>query len=233
MGPLEGWKLADELNVYQIVLLITGNDPSDFEDCYVEKWPEDVKREMIPFLTAIKNAARSGRLQFSEQSGYNGEGTDWGESLIGIESLRVWMREKNISDGFFVSDALEKGRVADPTSGFYAPKLAAAIRAWTEVTSDPAAINGKSPKKALEVWLRKHASEYGLTNKDGNPNALGIEEICKVANWKPSGGASPTAVAVPPTPQAKPTIGLGGKVRRKPSLWSLQSHGREAVRSAR
>jgi hypothetical protein len=86
-------------------------------------------------------------------------------------------------------------------SEFYAPKLAAAVRAWNKVTSDPTALNGKTPKKALEIWLRKHANEYGLTNKDGNPNELGIEEICKVANWKPSGGATPT-----PTPSAKPSL---------------------------
>jgi hypothetical protein len=53
-------------------------------------------------------------------------------------------------------------------------------------------LNGKTPKKALEIWLRKHANEYGLAGKDGNPNELGIEEICKVANWKLGGGASPT-----------------------------------------
>jgi len=87
-------------------------------------------------------------------------------------------------------------------------KLAAAVRAWNEVTADPESLNGKTPKKALEVWLRKHANEYGLTNDDGNPNKLGIQEICKVANWKPAGGASPTPGAKPapldPVPVAKP-----------------------------
>ena len=64
------------------------------------------------------------------------------------------------------------------------------MRAWNEVTADPTALNGKTPKRALEVWLRKHANEYGLTGKDGNPNELGIEEVCKVANWKLGGGKS-------------------------------------------
>jgi hypothetical protein len=83
-------------------------------------------------------------------------------------------------------------------------QLAAAVRAWNEVTADTGALNGKTPKKALEIWLRKHANEYGLTNKDGNPNELGIEEICKVANWKPAGGASPTSVAtLTPPPEEK------------------------------
>ena len=86
---------------------------------------------------------------------------------------------------------------------FYAPKLAAAVRAWNEVTSNPEALNGKTPKKALEIWLRKHANEYGLTAKDGNPNELGIEEICKVANWKPAGGASPTPAPLSQSPEGE------------------------------
>jgi len=75
------------------------------------------------------------------------------------------------------------------------------VRAWNEVTADPTALNGKTPKKGLEIWLRKHANEYGLTGKDGNPNELGIEEICKVANWKLGGGGSPT-----PTPITDETV---------------------------
>ena len=103
-----------------------------------------------------------------------------------------WLRLRNFSDGFFIGGAGEVDKLADETGKFYAPKLAAAVRAWNEVTADLEALNGKSPKRSLEIWLRKHSNEYGLTNKDGNPNELGIEEICKVANWKPAGGASPT-----------------------------------------
>ena len=33
-------------------------------------------------------------------------------------------------------------------------------------------------------------------NRDGAPNKGGIEEICKVANWKPEGGATPTPTSV-------------------------------------
>ena len=78
----------------------------------------------------------------------------------------------------------------------------------------PDALNGKTAKKALEIWLRKHANEYGLIGKDGNPNNLGIEEICKVANWNPGGGASPT-----PTSSTKPAEAPqaeGRKVRARP-----------------
>ena len=43
------------------------------------------------------------------------------------------------------------------------------------------ALNGKTPKKALGIWLRKHANEYGLTGKDGNPNELPSNRDAAVA----------------------------------------------------
>jgi hypothetical protein len=124
------------------------------------------------------------------------------------------MRSRNFVDGYFLAREDEADRLSDKSCEFYAPKPAAAVRAWNEVASSPEALNGKTPKKALEVWLRKHANEYGPTNKDGNPNELGIEEICKVANWKPTGGASPTPTPIPkPTVERKP---IPRKVRPKP-----------------
>jgi hypothetical protein len=217
MDRIDRWKLADELNVFQIALLITGYDPSDFDDNKYDRWPEHIKRDAAAYLTAIKNAATKQKIEFTEvkYGGYNGEEeTDWYRSLINIDSLCDWLRNRNFIDGYFFSIQGDSAPLSNKTGAFYAPKLAAAVRAWNEVTSSPEALNGKTPKKALEIWLRKHANEYGLTNKDGNPNELGIEEICKVANWKPSGGASPT-----PTLAAKPTQGLrseGGRVQLNP-----------------
>ncbi|MNW19515.1 hypothetical protein D3C71_2195380 [compost metagenome] len=70
--------------------------------------------------------------------------------------------------------------------------MAAAVDAWTSIYSNPELLSGKSPKTALLKWLNEHASEYGLTKEDGMPNATAMEEIAKVANWKPEGGASKT-----------------------------------------
>lgn len=216
MDRVNRWKLADELNVYQIVLLIAGYDPSEFEGDNYSRWPNEVKMEVSAYLNAIKNAARRKRFEIavSLYDGYDNNEVNWDNSLINIESFTEWLRLRNFNDGFFACGTGESDRLSDVYSDFYAPKLTAAVRAWNEVTSDPSALNGKTPKKALEIWLRKHANEYGLTNKDGNPNELGIEEICKVANWKPSGGASPT-----PTLSAKPsleTAPASRKARPKP-----------------
>jgi hypothetical protein len=211
MDRISRWKLADGLNVYQIALLTAGYDPSEFESDNYSKWPEEVRIEISPYLIAIKNAARSGKIIFKEILEGWGEGntTSWEMSIVDIDSLCDWMRSRNFQDGFFIPDENDVDSLSNPVGDFYAPKLSAAVHAWNEVTADPESLNGKTPKRALEVWLRKHANEYGLTNKDGNPNELGIEEICKVANWKPAGGASPT-----PTATITPPVKRSGWIRK-------------------
>jgi hypothetical protein len=218
MDSRDRWKLADELNVYQIALLIVGRDPGEFEHVYYQNWDTDLQSEAAPYLNAIKNAVRGGRIkaELSRDGGYNGgQAIDWSESVIDIESFRDWLRSRNYSDGFFARNEAGVDGLLDQSGSFYAPKLAAAVRAWTEVTSDPTALNGKTPKKALEIWLRKHAGQYGLTLRDGNPNEQGIEEISKVANWKPTGGAARTPTPLPEATHPPPT--LGGKNTREPS----------------
>jgi hypothetical protein len=206
MDRISRWKLADELTVYQIALLIAGYDPSEFERDATDRWPLEVTQDISPYLNAVKNAARSKKLIFTTvfyEGNFNSDQIDWNSSTVNIDSLCEWLRLRNFTDGYFISGQTEVDKLANPFGEFYAQKLAAAVRAWNEVTANQEALNGKTPKKALEIWLRKHANEYGLTNKDGNPNELGIEEICKVANWKPAGGASPTSVVVLAPPEEK------------------------------
>jgi hypothetical protein len=213
MDRINRWKLADELTVFQISLLIAGYDPSEFDGEDHSNWSSEVKINTAAFIAAIKHAAKNEKITFyaNYMDVYNGQELDWNTSTIGIQSLRQWLYDRNYEDGFFISKGDDKEKIFDEKSEFYAPKLAAAVRAWNELTSDPKALVGKPPKKAMEIWLRKHANEYGLTGKDGNPNKLGIEEICKVANWKPNGGASRTPSPLnPPTVFGKPPAGIGG-----------------------
>ena len=46
----------------------------------------------------------------------------------------------------------------------YVPKLAAAVRAWLAVKNP----TGKSPKQALEDWLRGNAADLRLKKKTAN-----------------------------------------------------------------
>jgi hypothetical protein len=119
---------------------------------------------------------------------------DWSLSTIARDELVAWLRSRGIKDGFFFprdADASNVPDYLDPKGARYANKLAAAVHAWQAVTN-----SGKvSPKKALEKWLREHASMFGMTDDDGNPVNQAIEDCSKVANWRPGGGA-------PKTPQS-------------------------------
>lgn len=205
------WNLAEALNVYQIALLSAGYDPAEYEESSHCNWSKQVKLDTAVYLSTIKTAVLTGKVECEiEESREEYErGPNWYASLIDIKSYTCWLKERNHQDKFFNCDFWQRedsdlDRLLAPSGEFYPPKLAAAVRAWQAVTADPIAIAGKSPKRALEVWLRKHANEYGLANKDGKPNEQGIEEVCKVANWKPQGGASRTPH---PPVSSKPTHG--------------------------
>jgi len=105
-----------------------------------------------------------------------------------VESLKEFLVSRGFRRGFFFPERTEPAEYLDPRNSRYAPKLAAAVRAWEAVT-DP---GGKHPKQALAKWLRENAVEFGLTDDEGKPNETGIEEAAKVANWQPGGGAPKT-----------------------------------------
>nr|WP_315406650.1 hypothetical protein [uncultured Pseudomonas sp.] len=118
---------------------------------------------------------------------------DWQYTTVATADLKAWLVGRGVVTGFFFQDvAEEQPGYLDESHPHYAPKLAAAIRAWEAVTNDMALLRGKTPKKALTKWLNENAAACGLTKDDGMPNSTGVEEAAKVANWKPEGGASKT-----------------------------------------
>lgn len=116
-------------------------------------------------------------------------GVDPVATIIDVSELVAWLATKNIRPRFFFPIATDSPDYLNPINPRYAPKLAAAVRAWQAVGAD---MNGKTPKQALAKWLREHATEFGMTDDEGKPNETGIEEAAKVANWQPSGGAPKT-----------------------------------------
>jgi len=116
---------------------------------------------------------------------------NWSKTLIDVQELKNWLEATPIRPEIFfpkVKDRLDTPDYLDPRHPRFAPKLAAAVRAWEAVT-DP---NGSHPKQALSRWLNEHAAEFGLTDANGLPIKQSIEECAKVANWKPVGGAPTT-----------------------------------------
>ncbi|MBK6677228.1 MAG: hypothetical protein IPG52_10495 [Rhodocyclaceae bacterium] len=116
------------------------------------------------------------------------ETPDWGKTAVAVSDLVAWLEAAGIRTGFFFPTATDAPDYLDPKNSRYAPKLAAAVRAWQSVTD----AGGKHPKQALAKWLREHAAEFGMSDDEGKPNETGIEEAAKVANWQPGGGAPKT-----------------------------------------
>jgi hypothetical protein len=77
----------------------------------------------------------------------------------------------------------------DPQNPNHSRKLAAAISAWQALASDPDKLAKRHPKTVALNWLRANAHSFGLLKPDGKVNEQGIEDIAKVVNWKPEGGA--------------------------------------------
>jgi hypothetical protein len=113
---------------------------------------------------------------------------DWSLTMVERGELIYWLRNRGIRSGFFFPNSTDTPDFLDSKNSRYAPKLAAAVRAWQSVTD----AGGKHPKQALAKWLREHAAEFGMTDDEGKPNETGIEEAAKVANWQPGGGAPKT-----------------------------------------
>jgi hypothetical protein len=203
MEPLDYWRLCDELSIIQAALLIAGEDPSPSQE-YVENWdagkrPAGYEAAKSALSNALRKKAIEGQLVLMAARDINGNFLEWIEDSIDLQASRVsvaslcsFLALRGYKEGFFAPTTPNAPDYIDPNNPHYAPKLAAAVQAWQEITADENLLDGKTPRQAIEKWLRENASRFGLSDDDGNPNKDGIEQISKVANWKPEGGAAKT-----------------------------------------
>jgi hypothetical protein len=200
-SSLDYWRLCDELSVVQAALLTVGCNPSSEEGTNCEEWkPHERPHGYDAAKTAISNALRRGLIKGElipildfdfngNPNGYIENSININQSLVSVDSLRLWLHERGFKEGFFfplVKDNFPD--YLDKQNPRYAPKLAAAVSAWKAVTD----AGKKSPKQALDKWLRENAAQFGLTNDEGKPIEQAIEDCSKVANWNQSGGAPKT-----------------------------------------
>ncbi len=208
MESLDYWRLCDELSFEQAAILIIGGVPGEIEAMALsgaELLPRSAARyypRLDAARTAIVNAAAGKRLpaklKFKTVDQYDqgfecvvakeGDTIDPERSTVLVSDLKNWLLSRGLRTGFFFPEGQSVPDYLDPAHSRYAPKLAAAVRAWM-ACDDP---KGRHPKQALMKWLREHSAEFGLADEEGRPNEQGIEECAKVANWKPSGGAPKT-----------------------------------------
>jgi len=199
MDKLDFWRLCDEVSVVQAVLLIVGEDPSERQGYIENEQPQSKPTGYDAVRAALVNAIKRKRLPANiceVEDRFGNVGIDWNETTVLVEDLRAWLRSRGVTTGFFFPIAEEDPDYLSSSHDHFSPKLAAAIKAWLAITSDPELRRGKTVKQAIIIWLRQHANEFGLTKEDGNPNEQGIEEVAKIANWDTKGGA-------PKTPGAK------------------------------
>lgn len=119
----------------------------------------------------------------------------WHQGKILTEDLKAWLRSKGYPSAFF---AIKPANIPDYMNADleeYSYKLAAAVKAWEHFYARRGDIKGRSLKGHIKAWLTEHADHLNLLKKDkkgkklSEPNETAIEEIAKVVNWKPEGGA--------------------------------------------
>ena len=198
---LDYWRLCDQLSIVQAALLIAGSDPSS-EQSYVEGWKPHLRPTGYEAAkAAISNSLYKGAIKgvYIPVFDIDIHGTriapiegsiDIHESKVEVDSLRNWLAGRGFSKGFFFPTGTDAPDYLDSRNLRFAPKLAAAVRAWQAVT-DP---GKKSAKQALEKWLNEHAAELGLADEDGKPTKQAVEDCSKVANWNQTGGAPKTPI---------------------------------------
>ena len=197
LSPIDYWRLCDELTIVQAALLLVGNDPANAAN--VELWdmhdrPLGYEAARSALTVAVLRKGIESVIVPVTKYYRDGEALVYADSVdpaksrLNVDSLRLWLRRQGITSGFFLQGRGAGPDYLNPEHPRYAPKLAAAVRAWIEV-DDP---QGKSPKAALSKWLRENAKDFGLCDDEGKPNEQGIEECAKVANWQPGGGAPKT-----------------------------------------
>lgn len=213
MESLDYWRLCNELTVVQAALLIIGEDPAEGSEEYVLEWefhnrPKGFNAVFAALKSAVNSQiieakiAHSGEyIEWNYQEEYRSqwkreEVPDWKLTTIDVMDLKNWLLRRGINTGFFFPNGVDERSYLDAGNPFYAPKLAAAVKAWEAITNDESSLLRKTPKQALEKWLREHATEFNLTKDDGTHNAQGIDQVAKVANWKPEGGAMKTPAQV-------------------------------------
>jgi hypothetical protein len=199
---LEIWRLCRHYTIVQAALLVAGHDPAmatQVERLQPEERPsgyEAAKHALEQALRRDPDMGRTVHLDRNKRYHNIDDPIDLEKTTIGASNLQTWLSKHGLKTAFFF-DANNKtptgGRpdYLDPNHPRYAPKLAAAVLAW-EACDDRAAMNRKSAKQALTVWIKQNAAQFGLADEKGNLNTEGIEQTAKVANWQLTGGAPKT-----------------------------------------
>jgi hypothetical protein len=201
------WRLAEELSISQIALLILGCDPEEHRDtsrpspkgysALLSSLSAAVRRESVEAVAVYYQRQVASYGNNSDNSEDDPTNMNVHDTMIDIESLIVWLKSRGHTSGFFFGGEGSVEPYLDPDNGRYPPKLAAAVKAWI-ASGDT--LTSQTPKQQISKWLRENAVDFGLTGDDGKLVESAIEDIASVANWSPKGGAPKTKIEPPQIP---------------------------------
>jgi len=194
------WKINKVFTVRQAITLMYGVAPEGANEYAWTghnrlSWPKGMTAILRLIESSLYDKTLEGRAIIYDNTGE----LDYEASTVNGASLTALLKEKNIQDAFFNDGNSLSLPLLDSSHQCYAPKLAAAVEAWQQAVND--ASQGKTPKQRIEKWLRVNAARYGLVKEDGKLNEQAIEDISKVANWQPQGGAAKTPAVSNPEPE--------------------------------
>lgn len=199
-GVSEYWRLATRLRIADAIQIILGIEPqsSGLRLDQPHKWPNGFSALRESIVSAIRTDALEGGLIYEELDAFGDPVTeettgprrhvvDLYESWVDTADLKHWLSENGFEGGYFFYGRNQQLAFLDSDGARYAPKLAAAVEAW--IAFDEFSTERGTPKQRLKTWLRSNAARFGLTNEDGTAAESVIEDIAKIANWAPAGGA--------------------------------------------
>ncbi|MEO1043631.1 MAG: hypothetical protein AAFX52_15225 [Pseudomonadota bacterium] len=189
----DAWKLCDRLSVVQASLLVAGHEPADFqskEEWQIDKQASHFLAVKTALLAAILEREGFGEITWTHDQ-FNNNFVEIRASFVRTEPLRIFLGEKGMVDNYFSDHFENRPGYLEPDHPRFAPQLAAAVEAWMHVQNLPD-LQGRTPKKAIEKWLRENAARFNMTDDDGTANESAIERIARVCNWQPQGGAPAT-----------------------------------------
>lgn len=116
---------------------------------------------------------------------------NWMETTIDVDELKRWLERRGVFPAFFFPTG-NKDSFRNAENPRYSPKLACAIAAWEAISR---AAPNKSVKQTIQDWVQSNGVRFGLgENMVVSPTAA--EEVAKIVNWNPKGGANPTSSGV-------------------------------------
>lgn len=202
MDRLKYWRLQSRFSVRQAAALQIGINPAEFGDLLErgdDDWIYDYEAIVAAFIDALKTSELEGDIHWVEQdyipfSNYSPEpeDIDINKTMIPRENITSFLSARDFETGFFLEYGADGPSYLNPNHPHYAVKLAAAVRAWEAVTADESLLRNKTPKQAIEKWLRDNLDQFELPNGEKLTEAA-IKEISKIANWMIRGGAPKTA----------------------------------------